>query len=371
MAYVYMPIMAPKKGEFTALGHLSQSVQGRTLPLFELGGRKPGVNQIEKSIARTAQAAGKVWSGRRALLDASKWRPNDRTENRIHVLEYAFDQFQKNGIELVPVVGYDRWDDPSYRSAVENIVEKSRLMPCIRIDRESLNDEIRDVEHFGGRIRGILDHLELAANECLILLDFESVSSLSVPDFIALADVGISTCRALGFSRIAIAGGSMPATVDAAVQSHDSEGCIPRVEMMGWRAVVSRGASDILLADYVIRCPSAVEGIISRHANAKIRYTIKNQFFILRGHSKDWESLERQHKVLAEKLISSHHCAGPQFSWGDSQVMGCALGNRPIRDATTMISVDSNHHIVSIMDEILEHRRTVTMPGGLVLSARE
>src|SRR5574337_295754 len=121
MSFLYIPVMAAKRGEFTALSKLRSSESEKTIPLFELPAKKPDAKAHEKAINRTATSAGKAWGARPAFLDISKWSPDARTESGIHVLEYAFAQFRANSVIAHPVVGYDRWDDPTYSQALKNI----------------------------------------------------------------------------------------------------------------------------------------------------------------------------------------------------------------------------------------------------------
>lgn len=360
MAYSYVPIIAAKKGEFRALGALRSSVSERTLPLFELPSQKPDVRLFEKPICRTAVAAGKVWKDKKAFLDISKWRPDARTENGVHVLEYAISQLIYEGLNVSPVVGYDRWGDSQYRLALKNIRARHTVTPCIRFDREAIRDDMRDVEYFSDQLSAMLAELQLTAANCYALLDFRDVSATAVPDMVEDAENALNVLRTLGFGTIVIAGGSMPASVNGAVEDRDSEGCVTRVEMLGWKTIFgSSGDARILFGDYSIRNPDAAEGIIALDANAKIRYTIENQYFVVRGHTKREDSLETQHQKLALKLISTSYYADPGTSWGDSEIHQCAIGSRKIREATSMIAIDTNHHISVVVNEIFEYQRTV------------
>jgi hypothetical protein len=360
MNLLYVPLMAAKRGEFTALTNLHASISEKAMPVFELPAQKPGTQIFEKAICRTAAGAGKAWSGRPAFLDISKWSPNARTESGIHVLEYAFSQFRSNGISIHPVVGYDRWDDPAYSRALRNIRTMYPVTPCIRLDREAIQDDMLDVTYFSERLNDIMASLEVSPANCYVLVDFGDVSSTSVPDLIEDAENAVAVLRDLGFSVIVIAGGSMPTAVNEAVDTPDAEGCIPRIEMLAWKAVFSASKDrNIVFGDYLIRNPDAADGVIAPHANAKIRYTIENQFFIVRGHSKQLDSLTIQHKKLAAKLVGATHYMSPTFSWGDGEVLNCSMGVKEIREPTTMIAVDTNHHVTAVISEIFEHQRTV------------
>jgi len=360
MSILYVPVMAAKRGEFTALSNLQGGMAKNIFPLFELPAKKADAKGIEKSISKTAVNAGKAWGGRSAFLDISKWSPNARTESGIHVLEYAFSQFSSGGIVTHPVVGYDRWDDPSYSQAVKNIRKYYAVTPCIRFDREAVQDDMLDFAYFADRVNDIMISLDVGPHNCFVMVDFGDVSTSSVPDIIDDIEMAVKTLRSMGFGTVIAVGGSMANAVNKAVDSHDAEGCIPRIEMMAWKAVFSDTKDkQIVFGDYLIRSPNAAEGVIAPDANAKVRYTIDNQYFIVRGHSKRVDSLAFQHKDLAKKLVASVFYMGSHFSWGDSEVFNCSIGFKEIRDATLMIAVDSNHHIATVVTEVLEHHHQV------------
>ncbi|GJG93878.1 beta family protein [Cupriavidus pauculus] len=360
MSLKYVPVMAAKRGEFTALANLRTSISEKIIPVFELPSKKPEAIQHEKKIARTAIGAGKAWANRLAFLDISKWSPDARTESGIHVLEFAFGQFRTEGVVVQPVVGYDRWDDPAYSLALKNIRKAYQITPCIRLDLEAIKEDLGDLVYFEGRMQEILDGLDVGPENCYVMVDFGDVSKTAVPDIIQATEDAVQALRSMGFGPVVVVGGSMPAGVNEAVDAPDTEGCIPRIEMWAWKAVFS-GLKDegIVFGDYLIRSPKAAEGVIAPDANGKIRYTIENQTFIVRGHTKRLDSLTVQHKDLAQKLVASAHYMGPSFSWGDSELLNCSLGLKELRESTVMIAVDSNHHIHTVVAEVSEHQSKV------------
>lgn len=367
MSVSYVPVMAAKRGELTALSRLLPQVADRLIPLFELPSQKPGTRVFEPAIARAAKSVGAKWTDRRAFLDISKWSSNARTESGIHVLEYAFTQFRANSAIVHPVIGYDRCGDPQYAQALQNIRSSYHITPCIRLDREALEDML-DPEYFADQIGEIMESLDIVPGNCYVMLDLADVSSTAIVDIISYADTANSILTALGFKVMIVAGGSMPAGINEAVGKPDAEGCIPRVEMMAWKAIFAATADrGVIFGDYLIRSPSATEGIISQHANAKIRYTINNQHFVVRGHSKQYDSLTVQHKLLAQKLVGTSHFMNAAFSWGDSELLSCSVGLREIRDPTGMIAVDSNHHMSVVIAEVFEQHthlaaKAIVMP---------
>jgi hypothetical protein len=356
MNLLYVPILGAKQGEFSALSNLQTQSAARIIPLLDIP--NPGPDKLyEAPMAKTAIKAGKAWGGRNAFLDISKWKPNARTESGIHVLEYSFAQFRTQGVLVHPVVGYDRWDDPEYSQALRNIRSSYEITPCIRLDRESLEDT-HDLEYFADRINLIMSELFVTAKNCYIVIDLGDVSKSSVPDVLADADVAIDAVRSMGFATVILAGSSMPASINTAVGETDAVGCIPRIEMMAWKAIFEeRKDKRIVFGDYAVRNPDSPDGVIAIHANGKIRYTINNQCFVVRGHSKALTRLAIQNKELAKILVSSAHYMGPTFSWGDSQIFQCSLGTTEMGSPTTWIGIDSNHHIQTVLAEIFEFQQ--------------
>ena len=355
---IYVPILAAKQGEFSALLNLQSTVSGRIMPLFNVP--NPGNEKsLEDAIAKSAVKTGKAWSGREAFLDIVKWKPNARTESGIHVLEFAFSQFRSQGVTVHPVVAYDRWDDHEYSQALKNIRASHSVMFCIRLDSEAIED-MGDLPYFADRMNQIMSELDVSTDNCYVLIDLGDVSKSAMPDVLANAETAIDATRSLGFGTVILAGSSMPASINEAVGTPDAAGCIPRIEMMVWKAIFAeRNDRSIIFGDYAIRNPNAADGIIAQHSNAKIRYTINNQFFIVRGHSKQLTRIGMQSKELAKILVASQHYMGPTFSWGDAQILGCSIGTKEIGSLTTWIGIDSNHHIQTIVAEIYEYQQQV------------
>lgn len=241
MIYSYAPIMTAKTGEFNALKNLHPFTLERIIPIFELAPQPPEKIEFEKTIDNTAIRAGKAWQ-HIAMLDISKWKPNARTENRVHILEYAFSQFRENGVIVHPVIGYDRWDDPVYQQALKNIFTRySKIKPCIRFDKETIQEDMLDIDYFYERIDEIMETLGINASACYSLIDFGDVSKAAVPKLIGDAENAISILRDFGFDSIIIAGGSMPIGVNEAVKITDTEGFIPRIEIQSWKAIFQNG----------------------------------------------------------------------------------------------------------------------------------
>ena len=114
----------------------------------------------------------------------------------------------------------------------------------------------------------------------------------------------------------------------------------------------------IFFGDYGVRGPSTGD-VGYGNTNAKIRYTIDDEYFIVRGHVIRKPLGGFQHCGLAQTLIDSGRYLGPGFSWGDSEIQRCA--NQEIGGgSTTWIKIDTSHHVAYVVAEIAEFERVTT-----------
>ena len=362
MSPFYVPILKAKKGEFSALRNLPGEVASKIIPVLDIPmpGERSG-DTAEEAITKTAYAMGKAWHGRPAFIDIAKWKPNARTANRVHVLEYAVSAISEQGVIPYAIVAYDRWDDVEYSQALRSIGVTFGQRFCLRLNAEALED-MRDPEFFLDHLEHIISSLGLAPEETNAIIDFGDVGQSSVPDLLERTDIAIDLLQEIGFQTIIIAGGSMPEFVNGAVGKPNQVGMVHRMEMLLWKAIYSDRRSDsVVFGDYGIRSPNAMDGIISTHNNGKIRYTVENQFFILRGQSKQLMRLGLQQKALSALLVNSPHFMGAGFSWGDNTIVECSdPSSKYMGGPTEWIGIDTNHHIHAVLAEVFEHQLRIT-----------
>src|SRR5690606_13641037 len=126
-------------------------------------------------------------------------------------------------VNVVPVVGYDRWDSTTYRIAMQGVEVSEDGYYCMRLDSHALEDA-EDPEFFEERVLGILDDLNIEPERCAVLLDFGDVTSLSIEDMTNQADRVMQVLAPLRFRFFSTAGCSLPPSIDKAVKKQDSTG---------------------------------------------------------------------------------------------------------------------------------------------------
>lgn len=370
MAPQYLPILKAKPGELKALANSKTSVSAKILPLFDVG-RLSERTRLAKRFSETsavtcayldevAESIAVVRKGANALVDAYQWPPNSTTETGEHVISYIYGKLASLGVKMIPVIGYDRWDSTQYRLAMQQLEVSPEDYYCLRLDSHAIEDAA-EPEFFEEQITAILDDLQIDPSRCAVLLDFGDISHASIEDILDQGTQIVAQLDSLGFRRIATAGCSLPPTIDGAVKKPNSTGKVLRKEMLLWQMLRTQNPHiNWLFGDYGVRSPNTGEDVVSPHTNGKIRHTIDKHFFIVRGHSVQIGTKGGQMYELAKKLVESPNYLGPEFSWGDSQILQCSLGEGKPGNSTTWIAIDTNHHIAYAIAEVMEFEKSVT-----------
>ncbi|MGB0892974.1 MAG: beta family protein [Parashewanella sp.] len=361
----YVPVLKAKKGEFDALSNLSSSVTRGMLPLFELpkltnkmlqGKLYSSVsNPTELFVRNNASNVASVMNGASVMLDISKWSPSSTIENGEHILGFYSSQLSNYGCEVIPVVGYDRWEDKEYSLVLRSLSQRYEKF-CIRLESYAFDDMV-EVGPFIDMLDEMISYLDLDVSSCSVILDFADVTRMSIIDIEEKAKESIELLSPYGFGFISIAGCSISPDINGMVPETNSEGLVVRKEMAAWQTLKSfHPQENIVFGDYGISSPQVGDEIIAPDANGKIRYTILGKYFVVRGYSRQQGEKGAQMYGLCKKLIASPYYLGVSFSWGDNMIARCA--NEDIKGSTTQwVSIDTNHHATFVMQEVLEFER--------------
>jgi len=356
----YFPIVRAKQGEIEAFENLKPVVLGRCTPVFEV--TKLDGQDLERACkrsdtpyedyldSRAASIAG-IFKGKHVIVDISQWPTGFSTEGGEQVLSYLCNRLNVLGVISCPVIGYDRWDSVEYREMVKNINLPAKAFFCIRLDSIALED-LGDPDHFDGIIEDISAQVNIIESETLVLVDIGDVTQIPMQEVVEYIESAYARMMDLGFKYIIMAGSSIPDSIEKAVKKVDSTGLVQRKEMIAWKGFMSANPkASLYFGDYGIRNPRASD-VIAPDMNVKIRYTINNSFFIVRGHSVRKEGGYAQSQALSRILVQSPYFL-EGFSWGDDKILECSRGEI-VGSSTNWISFDTNHHISTVASEVRE-----------------
>ncbi|MBK8972362.1 MAG: beta family protein [Hahellaceae bacterium] len=363
MAANYLPIYKAKPGELEACANAKKMHDRRMLPLFEVcrigksirnAARFKGSNALTCAyLDEVAQQIADVRKGRMVLIDAYQWNPDSLTETGEHVLPYIYSRLESLGVSVIPVIGYDRWESPVYRIAMQGVEISTEGYFCLRLDSHAIEDAA-DPEFFEEQVLRILNDLSIEPAHCAILIDFGDVTAVSIEDLGNQAERVMQVLAPMGFKYFSTAGCSLPTSIDAAVKKQNTTGKVLRREMLLWQAM-RVGYPDLkwLFGDYGVRGPNTAEDMISPNTNGKIRHTIGQNYYVVRGHSMKEGDKGAQMYKLAKTVVESTHYMGKDFSWGDARILACSNGVFK-GNSTQWIAIDTSHHLAWVVAEVEE-----------------
>ncbi len=191
------------------------------------------------------------------------------------------------------------------------------------------------------------------------MLDFGDLTNESIIQVQEKIIKALGLLSTYHFEFISIAGCSLTTTINDMVPKIESNAIVIRREMMAWQACKKyANAQNLIFGDYCVFNPSAQDDIIARHANGKIRYTIQNNYFIVRGHSRQVGNKGEQMYDLSQIIIDSKYYMGKGFSWGDQRIMDCSK-KKFKGNLCNWVAIDTNHHTHTVLTEIFEFERTL------------
>ncbi len=356
----YIPILKALGSEAVAVQRLDPGHAEKMLPLFEVPRIGLNISEGKRFIGLPLKTAyldeiigriSTIWPGRSAMVDVYHWAADATIESGEHVIPYIYNRLLSLGTDVVPVVGYDRWENQQYSLALEGLNLDGFAHCCLRLDSHAI-DDAAEPDFFLDNVNGMLAAFQLTPQKCSVLVDFGDVAGRTLEQMIDQFDRIYQLLSSLGFTYIATAGCSLPSSIDKAVKTPDTAGTVVRKEMLLWQSARQQYPKlRLVYGDYGVRGPSSNEGVRNPHGNGKIRHTIDKHFFVVRGHSMKLANKGEQMWDLAAKLVNSQHYLGPGFSWGDQRILDCH--NKKFKGHHTQwISNDTSHHLAYAMGEI-------------------
>lgn len=367
----YIPIVRAMQGEFDAFKQLPAEIQNKILPLFELPKLTDRmaknntynclINPVEVFLQKKINGISAARGQLPILFDISRWSTDSTIESGEHILSYSLNQLARLRIPVIPVIGYDRWndDDVEYSNAIINI-DNPQQKYCLRLDSYAFEDMIEE-SYFYEKINDIIDRLNIDVSRCSVILDFGDVTKSSIEDIQETLTKSIDLLSLYQFKYISISGCSVSTLINNMVSTVDSTASVLRREMIAWKA--SReltNKQNFVFGDYGIVSPEMKDDIIAPHANGKIRYTYSNNYLVARGHSLSTGNKGEQRWDLSRQIVQSNQYMGEQFSWGDKRILSCA--NEEFKgNPSNWVAIDTNHHIHTVLAEVFEFERSTVL----------
>lgn len=352
----YVPILKGKKGEFDALSELTTEKEKMT-PLIELltftdddedGSSKINKQKLDRSIKSLVDGWGKEFP---IFVDFFSLLPEQLLKDKVHPLQFVFDELKTKGVKTVPVSGLSR--DNEYQKVAKDIVKRDGRGICIRLDREDFN-----TPSWASKLEFIMRDLQVTPNDVDIIIDLQDIA----PKQEAIFELFVSTLlnnfpRINDWRSLVFAATAFPESlsVTEGFLSHQIT-TTPRTEWLVWRALLNKIGSlgrMPTFGDYAIANPSLVDfDPRFMKMSANIRYTIDTEWLIVKGGSLTRGKGYEQYYDLSEILVKSEKFLGKDFSAGDRYIFECSSRPANTGNATVWRRVGTNHHLVFVEHQI-------------------
>jgi hypothetical protein len=362
----YVPVLNAKKGEFDALLNTPPNIQKSIFPLFEFPifsdeilKRKKYVDlpaPKQQFIFDVSQKIIEARGNNPVMFDTHNWKSDARLENGESLIHYIYNSLSRSNNDVFTVIGYDRWEDEEYVKTLQSIRQSSDNF-AIRLESFAFDDMYED--HFFEVIDDIIETLDLTPNKVNVVIDLRDVTKESITDIQQKIEKSIDSLEDYNFKFVSIAGCSLTSFINEMVPKQNSTGKVLRREYIAWKAIRNAFPNNsVIFGDYGIVSPNSADGIRTPHANGKIRYTIQDEYFVVRGHSRSQGNKGEQMYYLSEIVVNSSYYQSSKFSWGDSRIEDCS--NELFKgNLAGWVAIDTNHHIKFTLTEVLEFERTL------------
>lgn len=354
----YVPFVKAKAGEADALEKLPSKIRARIMPFFDVP-RPSSFTDItlERHLQKAVTNIYRTMGSMRVLYVDTFDIPLDcRCANGEHTLTAIHRHLAAGNLSPIPVYGFDR--DDAYLNAIVHLPHFHALGLCLRLD--DLDISIPD--ELASRVKNLCSDVELPSNKVDIVIDHRSLITKSGN---SLRSSSIEAIRALwdefSYRSVVLSGSNYPR--DITPVSSDSIGYLPRTEYGLWKDVsrALRTAIPVRFGDYGIVHPDFVDLGPVPNANAKIRYTLEDEWMITRGHQLAEPPGYSQYFGLARQVRNSPYYCGNTFSYGDSYIDLCAARRCTSGNLRTWVAVDMNHHLHYVTAQVTRHIQSVRL----------
>jgi hypothetical protein len=288
----YVPVLKVKRGERKALRRISPTYHSRIIPLLEIVKRKPGKTIREHLDAAFTDLSDTVRPYPRCLIDAREIAADGQAG-----ADEVFRRAAAEGLVFTPVTGVSRTVDVSAAIAHRTYGLALRLTRA-EFEQGSL----------AGRINAFLSTRGLVPEEIDLIIDLGGVEALIVEGIAALTDAFMAEVPShQQWRTFTVSACSFP--LNMSVVQRDSDALVERSDWLSWRDSLYGRRNSLqrlpTFSDCAIQRPEGVEDFdpIRMQASAAIRYTLEEEWLLIKGQGTRSRRPGEQFPVLARKLV--------------------------------------------------------------------
>lgn len=337
----YVPVLKIKRGEKAALQQISATVRSRVTPLLEVVQRQPD-KQLQAHLETTFKGLADSVSGyARCFLDA-----REIAADGPQAATAVFERASTAGIAFTPVTGISRAAD------LLAVLSHKATGIALRLTRAEFEEGDLAV-----RIGAFINAHSLEPNQVDLIIDLGAVEDLITDGVVGLTDAFMAEVpNHHQWRTFTLSACSFP--VSMGVVDRHSHDFIERTDWISWRDHLHLERQYLTrlpsFSDCAIQHPLGVEGFDPRimQVSASIRYTLSDQWLLIKGESTRFRPPSVQFPQLATRLVYGHlqsHFAGAAHCAGCALMKSAADGAPGLGSAEAWRKLGTVHHISTVM----------------------
>ncbi len=375
----YVPILKWKRAERRALGALEDKNRDAITPLIELVMptvslyKKKEKKKIKKTPEeifsevllkfkekRTKEIPEEIlqsWGTKSVFLDFSLLY-EDKAELTIQLkidsLNKIIPAGMDKGLKVIPVLNLN--DDSKIKEAVCSLSKKYNQGICLRIAPSDLSDP-SNIEVLNKKIRTFLLNFNLSRKDLDLLIDIKEIKEKD-GQYLQLINASQQIENLSEWRNFIFASGTFPESLSE-YKRHEPV-FLPRFDWQNWlhHIKTKKLTRNPIFADYAIRNPIFNESFQYYSSTTSIKYTLKNDWLVIKGEIRNYGLYLVNAKLLVE---DTDYFYGEKFSWGDKNIAQKAkhyhqwAKNHSIKGTgrtEDWIAWGINHHLILVINQV-------------------
>jgi hypothetical protein len=313
----YVPILKWKRAEQNALGALTVAQKQRITPLIQFVMPKPKssdspqkqfdsvIAKFREKMPQLSQQILKLWGTSPIFIDLSLLYT---TSLKVDCLGNITTLGNQLGLHLIPVLHLS--DDPELKKALRTSAKKYSSGACLRL----VPNDLADIAALNTQIKSFLSWSGLAETDIDLLVDTKEIDGGAYQGYVSASQkiYNLSKWRTFIF-----ASGAFPS--DLLKYKIDEENLIARLDWKNWLGQMAgnSGTRKPTFSDYTIQYPIYKESSQFFHPTTSIKYTLNNEWLIMKGKKQKFGLYLANAKLLAD---DKSRFSGDGFSFGDKYI---------------------------------------------------
>lgn len=334
---IYFPLLRWKMGERAALANLSPNLKNQIAPIIEF---PLGCEYNNPKVVNFCNTVLTDWGqNRQYYLDLTTVDFEDAPSGNEHPALILFREAYQKSVSPIPIISIGMDEDlfDAIKTALTDGYFTNVAFRVLEDDDDTAANDASEMLHELG-----INHAQVD-----LIIDLGDISSGAIRTKMRILNIIVAAFDG-GFRNSILLSGAIPSDLSLRLNT-DSTIRIQRYDWALW--VGTRNNPDLehlLFGDYAT-IPCEFQEVPYQGA-PKIKYTLDDEWFIIKGHKPRQRENQRQAQSL--NIINSGFFRGSQNSYGENKIFECANGNWGPGNPTNWVTNDVNQHLTFVVSQV-------------------